>query len=185
MLNDNQIQARINAGNIVIRPYNIDDLQPASIDLHLSTKFRVFTDNKYSVIDPAKNQPGLTVLLNFKPNEPFILQPGQFCLGSTVEYVEIPTDIVAKLEGKSSLGRLGLLIHCTAGFVDPGFRGTLTLELSNISPLPIYLWPNMKVAQICFTELSSHVTRAYGDFQLKSKYQGQSEPTASRSFSDF
>jgi dCTP deaminase len=155
------------------------------VDLHLDRSFRVFRNNRYAYIDPRTPQPDLTELLSIGDDEPFILHPGEFVLGQTLEWVELPDDLVARLEGKSSLGRLGLLIHSTAGYVDPGWKGTLTLELSNVANLPIALYYGMRIGQISFFRMSSPVERPYGSKELGSKYQGQSEPTASAFHADF
>jgi dCTP deaminase len=185
VLADRDIRAEIEAGRIRIVPYDPADLQPSSVDLHLDRTFRVFRNNRYAYIDPRQSQPDLTELLEVGEDEPFILHQGEFVLGQTLEWVELPTDIVARLEGKSSLGRLGLLIHSTAGYVDPGWKGTLTLELSNVANLPIALHGGMKIGQISFLRLSSPVERPYGSAELGSKYQGQRQPTASAFHRDF
>ena len=185
VLSDRDIAAALVAGRVRVDPYDAADLQPSSIDLHLDRAFRVFRNNRYPYIDVRKPQPDLTELLNVADDEPFVLHPGEFVLGQTLEWVELPDDLVARLEGKSSLGRLGLLIHSTAGYVDPGWKGNLTLELSNVAKLPIALYFGMKIGQISFFEMSSPVDRPYGSAGLGSKYQGQSEPTASAYFEDF
>ena len=185
VLSDRDIRASIDGGQVVIRPYDPADLQPSSVDLHLDHSFRVFRNNRYPFIDVRQKQPDLTELLTVSPDEPFILHPGEFVLGQTLEWVELPNDLVARLEGKSSLGRLGLLIHSTAGYVDPGWKGNLTLELSNVANLPIALYFGMKIGQISFFRMTSPVDRPYGSPSLGSKYQGQSEPTASAFHRDF
>ena len=185
VLSDRDIRTAIEAGRVVIRPYNPADLQPSSVDLHLDRSFRVFRNNRYPFIDVRQPQPDLTEMLRIENDEPFILHPGEFVLAQTVEWVELPDDLVARIEGKSSMGRLGLLIHSTAGYVDPGWRGNLTLELSNVANLPIALYFGMKIGQISFLALTSAVERPYGSPELGSKYQGQSEPTASESHRDF
>jgi dCTP deaminase len=185
VLSDRDIRAAITAGEVRIDPYDARDLQPSSVDLHLDRSFRVFRNNRYAYIDVRSPQPDLTELLRVDDDEPFILHPGEFVLGQTVEWVELPNDLVARLEGKSSLGRLGLLIHSTAGYVDPGWRGNLTLELSNVANLPIALYFGMRIGQISFFRMSSPVDRPYGSAELGSKYQGQSEPTASAFHRDF
>jgi dCTP deaminase len=179
VLSDRDIRAALEGGEIAIRPYDAADLQPSSVDLHLDRSFRVFRNNRYPYIDVRAPQPDLTELLTVADDEPFVLHPGEFVLGQTLEWVELPNDLVARLEGKSSLGRLGLLIHSTAGYVDPGWKGNLTLELSNVANLPIALYFGMKIGQISFFKMSSPVDRPYGSPGLGSKYQGQSEPTAS------
>ena len=185
VLSDRDIRAALEAGHVLIRPYDPVDLQPSSVDLHLDRTFRVFRNNRYPFIDVRQPQPDLTELLRVEDDEPFILHPGEFVLGQTLEWVELPNDLVARLEGRSSLGRLGLLIHSTAGYVDPGWRGNLTLELSNVANLPIALYAGMRIGQISFFKMSSPVDRPYGSPDLGSRYQGQSEPTASASHADF
>jgi dCTP deaminase len=185
VLSDRDIAVALAAGRVRVEPYDAADLQPSSIDLHLDRSFRVFRNNRYPFIDVRSPQPDLTELLSVKDDEPFVLHPGEFVLGQTIEWVELPDDLVARLEGKSSLGRLGLLIHSTAGYVDPGWKGKLTLELSNVANLPIALFFGMKIGQISFFEMSSPVDRPYGSAGLGSKYQNQAEPTASAFFQDF
>lgn len=185
VLADRDIRAALADGRVRIEPYDEADLQPSSVDLHLDRRFRVFRNNRYPYIDVRAPQPDLTELLTVADDEPFVLHPGEFVLGQTLEWVELPDDLVARLEGKSSLGRLGLLIHSTAGYVDPGWKGTLTLELSNVATLPIALYFGMRIGQISFFRMSSPVERPYGSAGLGSKYQGQSEPTASAYFRDF
>ena len=185
VLSDRDIRAALEAGQIRLDPYDPSDLQPSSVDLHLDRSFRVFRNNRYAFIDVRAVQPDLTELLRIEDDEPFILHPGEFVLGQTVEWVELPVDLVARLEGKSSLGRLGLLIHSTAGYVDPGWKGNLTLELSNVANLPIALYFGMRIGQISFLRLTSPVDRPYGSPELRSRYQGQSEPTASAFHRDY
>jgi dCTP deaminase len=185
VLSDRDIRAKIDGGAVVIRPYDPKDLQPSSVDLHLDRRFRVFRNNRYPYIDVRHPQPDLTEMVAVADDEQFILHPGEFVLGQTLEWVELPNDLVSRLEGKSSLGRLGLLIHSTAGYVDPGWKGNLTLELSNVANLPIALYYGMKIGQISFFQMSSAVDRPYGSPELGSKYQGQSEPTASAFHRDF
>jgi len=185
VLSDRDIRAELEAGRVRIDPYDPRDLQPSSVDLHLDRSFRVFRNNRYAYIDVRDPQPDLTELLKVADDEPFILHPGEFVLGQTLEWVELPDDLVSRLEGKSSLGRLGLLIHSTAGYVDPGWKGRLTLELSNVANLPIALYYGMRIGQISFFKMSSAVERPYGSAGLGSKYQGQSEPTASAFHADF
>jgi dCTP deaminase len=185
VLSDGDIRAEIQAGRIVIDPYTPEAVQPSSVDLHLDNRFRVFRSSRYPYIDVREEQPDLTELVEIEGDEPFILHPGEFVLGSTLERVELPNDVVARLEGKSSLGRLGLLIHSTAGYVDPGWDGNLTLELSNVANLPITLYDGMKIGQISFQRLSSPVEVAYGDSRLGSRYRGQRDPTASLYHRDF
>jgi dCTP deaminase len=185
VLSDRDIRAEIAAGRVVIDPFTPEAVQPSSVDLHLDRSFRVFRNSRYPYIDVRDEQPELTELVEIGGDEPFILHPGEFVLGSTLERVALPDDLVARLEGKSSLGRLGLLIHSTAGYVDPGWDGNLTLELSNVANLPITLYDGMKIGQISFQRLSSPVEVAYGDSRLGSRYRGQTEPTASRYHRDF
>jgi len=185
VLSDGDIRAEIEAGRIVLDPYIPEAVQPSSVDLHLDNRFRVFRNSRYPYIDVREEQPELTELVEIRDDEPFILHPGEFVLGSTLERVELPNDLVARLEGKSSLGRLGLLIHSTAGYVDPGWEGNLTLELSNVANLPITLYDGMKIGQISFQRLSSPVEMAYGDSRLGSRYRGQRDPTASLYHRDF
>src|SRR3954464_9440841 len=160
-------------------------LQPSSIDVRLDKYFRLFDNHKYPYIDPAEDQPDLTRLVEITPGEPLILHPGEFVLGSALEPVTLPDDVAARVEGKSSLGRLGLLSHATAGFVDPGFSGHVTLELSNVATLPIKLYPGMKIGQFCFFRLTSPSQHPYGSEKYGSRYQGQRGPTPSRSFQNF
>ncbi len=185
VLADRDIRAALGEGRIRIEPHDPDDVQPSSVDLHLDRAFRVFRNNRYPYIDVRSPQPDLTELVTVEGDDPFVLHQGEFVLGQTSEWVELPDDLVARLEGKSSLGRLGLLIHSTAGYVDPGWRGKLTLELSNVANLPIALYAGMKIGQISFFRMSSPVERPYGSSGLGSKYQGQAEPTASAYFRDF
>ena len=185
VLSDRDIRAEIKAGRIVIDPYIPEAVQPSSIDLHLDRRFRVFRNSRYPFIDVRADQPELTELVEISGDDPFILHPGEFVLGSTFERVELPNDLVARLEGKSSLGRLGLLIHSTAGYVDPGWEGNRTLELSNVANLPITLNDGMKIGQISFQRLSSPAEVGYGDARIGSKYRGQRDPTASLYHRDF
>ena len=160
-------------------------IQPSSIDVRLDKYFRVFENHRYPHIDPAEEQPELTREVIPEGAEPFILHPGEFVLGSTYETCTLPDDVAGRLEGKSSLGRLGLLTHSTAGFIDPGFSGHITLELSNVANLPITLWPGMKIGQLCLLRLTSPAEHPYGSAQVGSKYQGQRGPTPSRSYQNF
>ena len=184
-MSDRDIRASIEAGLIGLDPLEMGLLQPSSIDVRLDRFFRLFDNHKYAFIDPAEQQDELTRLIEVDPKEPFILHPGEFVLGSTYEFVTLPDDVAARLEGKSSLGRLGLLTHSTAGFVDPGFKGHVTLELSNVATLPIKLWPGMKIGQLCFFKLTSPSEHPYGSEKYSSRYQGQRGPTASRSYKNF
>jgi dCTP deaminase len=185
LMSDRDIRASIEAGQIGLEPLEMGLLQPSSIDVRLDRFFRLFDNHKYAFIDPAEQQDELTRLIEVDPTEPFILHPGEFVLGSTYEFVTLPDDVAARLEGKSSLGRLGLLTHSTAGFVDPGFKGHVTLELSNVATLPIKLWPGMKIGQLCFFKLTSPSEHPYGSEKYSSRYQGQRGPTASRSYKNF
>jgi dCTP deaminase len=185
LLSDRDIKAEIDGGRVRLEPYDEVMVQPSSIDVRLDKFFRLFDNHKYPFIDPAQDQPDLTRLIEVERDEPFILHPGEFVLGSSYEVVTLPDDLAARLEGKSSLGRLGLVTHSTAGFVDPGFSGHVTLELSNVATLPIKLWPGMKVGQLCFFRLSSPAENPYGSAKYGSRYQGQRGPTASRSFQNF
>ena len=185
ILSDGDIRREIAGGRIVIEPFDERDVQPSSIDLHVDSRFRVFANTRYPYIDVREPMPDLTELIEVAGDEPFILHPGEFVLGSTLERVAIPDDLVARLEGKSSLGRLGLLIHSTAGYVDPGWDGYLTLELSNVANLPITIYAGMKIGQISFFRLSSPAEIPYGSKKTRSKYQGQRGPTPSRFFEEF
>jgi len=185
LLSDRDLKAEIARGRVLLEPYDEAMVQPSSIDVRLDKYFRLFDNHKYPFIDPAEDQPDLTRLIEIERDEPFILHPGEFVLGSTFEVVTMPDDLAARLEGKSSLGRLGLLTHSTAGFIDPGFSGHVTLELSNVATLPIKLWPGMRVGQLCFFRLSSPTENPYGSAKYGSRYQGQRGPTASRSFQNF
>lgn len=185
LLSDRDIRAQIEAERVGLDPLDMSMIQPSSIDVRLDRFFRLFDNHKYPFIDPAEDQPDLTRAVEVAPDEPFILHPGEFVLGATYEVVTLPDDIAARLEGKSSLGRLGLLTHSTAGFVDPGFSGHVTLELSNVATLPIKLWPGMKIGQLCFFQLTSSAEKPYGSSEYGSRYQGQRGPTASRSFQNF
>ena len=185
LLSDRDIKAEIDAERIGLSPYDPSMIQPSSIDVRLDRFFRLFDNHKYPFIDPAEDQPELTRLIEAKGDDPFILHPGEFVLGSTFETVSLPDDVAARLEGKSSLGRLGLLTHSTAGFIDPGFSGHVTLELSNVATLPIKLWPGMKIGQMCFFRLSSPAEKPYGSAEYSSRYQDQRGPTASRSHLNF
>lgn len=185
LLSDRDIKADLDSGRIRLEPYDPEMIQPSSVDVRIDRYFRLFDNHKYPVIDPAVDQPDLTRLLEVDPEEGFILHPGEFALASTFEQVTLPDNIAARLEGKSSLGRLGLLTHSTAGFIDPGFSGHITLELSNMATLPIRLWPGMKIGQLCFFQLSSPAENPYGAGAMHSRYLGQRGPTASRSFMNF
>ena len=185
LLSDRDIHAQVDSGRVRLDPWDPAMVQPSSVDFRLDRYFRLFDNHKYPVIDPSLDQPDLTRLVEIDPDETFVLHPGEFVLGSTYETITLPDDVAARVEGKSSLGRLGLLTHATAGFVDPGFTGHVTLELSNVATLPIVLHPGMKIGQLCFFQLSSASEHPYGSSAKGSHYQGQRGPTASRSFSNF
>lgn len=185
LISDRDIRTQIDSGRIVLDPFEPSMVQPSSVDVRIDKLFRLFDNHKYAHIDPAEEQPELTRLVEVAADEPFILHPGEFVLGSTYEAVTLPDDVAARLEGKSSLGRLGLLTHSTAGFIDPGFSGHVTLELSNMATLPIKLWPGSKIGQLCFFQLSSPAEHPYGSGAYGNRYQGQRGPTASRSYQNF
>lgn len=185
ILSDKSIKEEIGKGSIGIEPFYPECIQPSSIDVHLGGKFLTFNKVQHAAINVKERQEGLMTEVSVGKNEPFILHPGEFVLGSTVERVRMPNHIAGRIEGKSSLGRLGLLIHSTAGYIDPGWDGNLTLELSNVSPLPIKLFPEMKIGQISFIKMTSEVENPYGSGSLKSKYQGQTQPSESRYYENF
>ncbi len=185
LLSDRDLRTEIDTGRVALEPYDASLIQPSSIDVRLDRLFRVFENHRYPHIDPSVEQAELTRLVEPDGQEPFILHPGEFVLGSTYEVVTLPDDIAGRLEGKSSLGRLGLLTHSTAGFIDPGFSGHVTLELSNVATLPIKLWPGMKIGQLCLFRLSSPAEHPYGSSVYGSRYQGQRGPTPSKSFQNF
>jgi len=185
ILSDRTIREELTAGRIVIEPFDETAIQPSSVDLRIDRYFRVFRNHTMRVIDVKENQEELTELVEVADDDPLILHPGEFVLGSTLERVTLPIDLVARLEGKSSLGRLGLLIHSTAGFVDAGWDGHLTLELSNVANLPITLYPGMKIGQISFLRMTTPADEPYGSKKIGSKYQGQRGPTPSRYFENF
>jgi dCTP deaminase len=185
VLSDRTIKDQIDAGRIVIDPFEPSNVQPSSVDLRVDRKFRVFHNWAYPHIDVREPMEDLTELVEVEGDRPFILHPGEFVLGQTLEQVTLPDDLVARLEGKSSLGRLGLLIHSTAGFVDSGFSGNLTLELFNVANLPITIYHGMPIGQISFMRMDGPVERPYGSGEAGSKYQGQAEPTASRYYLNF
>jgi len=185
VLSDRSIREELTSGNIVIDPIDTDDIQPASVDVRLDRQVLVFRNTRRPYVDVRKSLEGLTDMEEIEDDIPFILHPGEFVLGSTLEHIELPSHLVARLEGKSSLGRIGLLIHSTAGYVDPGWKGHLTLELSNVSNLPITLYYKMKIGQLSFSKLSTPAERLYGDPSLGSKYQGQSKPSPSKVHEDF
>ncbi|GAA3863711.1 dCTP deaminase [Tessaracoccus defluvii] len=185
LLSDRDIHLAVANGDIALDPWEPAMVQPSSIDVRLDKFFRVFENHRYPSIDPSVEQPELTRMIEVDPDEPFVLHPGEFVLGSTFEQVTLGASIAARLEGKSSLGRLGLLTHSTAGFIDPGFSGHVTLELSNMATLPVKLWPGMKIGQLCFFQLTSPAEHPYGSVQYGSRYQGQRGPTPSRSHLNF
>jgi dCTP deaminase len=185
LLSDGDIRKEIASGRVVIEPWDPEMVQPSSIDVRIDRYFRVFENHRYPHIDPAEEQPDLTRLVETPGDEAFILHPGEFVLASTYEVVTLPDDVSARLEGKSSIGRLGLLTHSTAGFIDAGFSGHVTLELSNVATLPIKLWPGMKIGQLCFFRLTSPAEQPYGSGASGSRYQGQRGPTPSKSYQNF
>ncbi len=185
LLSDRDIRSQIQDGRVKVEPFDEAMIQPSSVDVRLDRFFRVFENHKYSVIDPSIEQPDLTREVVVEPHEDFILHPGEFVLASTYEVITLPDDIAGRLEGKSSLGRLGLLTHSTAGFIDPGFSGHITLELSNVANLPVRLHPGMKIGQLCLIKLSSPAEHPYGSALYGSRYQGQRGPTASKSWLNF
>ncbi|CAB4790001.1 unannotated protein [freshwater metagenome] len=185
LLSDRDIAKEIQAGRVKVEPFEQAMIQPSSVDVRLDRFFRVFENHKYSVIDPSIEQGELTREVAVAPDEFFILHPGEFVLASTYEVISLPDDIAGRLEGKSSLGRLGLLTHSTAGFIDPGFSGHITLELSNVANLPVKLFPGMKIGQLCLIKLSSPAEHPYGSALYGSRYQGQRGPTQSRSWMNF
>ncbi|MBI1758504.1 MAG: dCTP deaminase [Actinobacteria bacterium] len=185
LLPDRDIKKEVGQGRLVLVPYDEALVQPSSIDLRLDRYFRVFDNTKYTHIDPAQQQDDLTTLVEPDGDDPFVLHPGEFVLASTLEIVTLPDDLAGRIEGKSSLGRLGLLTHSTAGWIDPGFTGHITLELSNVANLPITLWPGMKIGQLCLFRLSSPAEHPYGAAVYGSRYQGQRGPTPSKSWLNF
>lgn len=185
VLSDRDLAKELANGRLVVEPYDERMLQPSSIDVRLDRYFRVFVNSKYTHIDPAVQQDELTSLVEVDDDEPFVLHPGEFVLGSTFERLQLPDDLAGRLEGKSSLGRLGLLTHSTAGFIDPGFAGHITLELSNAANLPITLWPGMKIGQLCLLRLTSPAEHPYGSARAGSRYQHQRGPTPSRAYLNF
>lgn len=185
LLSDRDIAKELEAGRVKVEPFDQAMIQPSSVDVRLDRFFRVFENHKYSVIDPSIEQGELTREVAVNHDEFFILHPGEFVLASTYEVISLPDDIAGRLEGKSSLGRLGLLTHSTAGFIDPGFSGHITLELSNVANLPVKLFPGMKIGQLCLIKLSSRAEHPYGSALYGSRYQGQRGPTQSRSWMNF
>jgi len=185
VLSDRSIREEVELGRIVVDPFDPELVQPSSVDVRVDRSFRVFHNARYPYIDVRQPMDDLTEKVEVKGDEPFILHPGEFVLGQTLERVTLPDDLVARLEGKSSLGRLGLLIHSTAGFVDSGFSGNLTLELSNVANLPITIYHGMPIGQISFMRMDGPVDRPYGSGDTGSKYQGQAEPTPSRFYLNF
>lgn len=181
LLSDRDLRARIDTGELGIEPFDAGLIQPSSIDVRLDRFFRVFNNQNYTHIDPSQQQDDLTSSVEVPEGAPLVLHPGEFVLGSTLEVISLADDLAGRLEGKSSLGRLGLLTHSTAGFIDPGFSGHITLELSNMANLPITLWPGMKIGQLCAFQLSSPAEHPYGSEIYGSRYQGQRGPTPSRS----
>lgn len=185
LLSDKDIRTAIDEGRLGIEPFAPELIQPSSVDVRIDKYFRVFNNSKYTHIDPKLEMPDLTTEVEVPDDEPFVLHPGEFVLAATLEKFTLPNDLAGRLEGKSSLGRLGLLTHSTAGFIDPGFSGHITLELSNVANLPITLWPGMKVGQMAMFKMSSPAEVPYGTGALGSKYQGQRGPTSSKSYLNF
>ncbi|WP_424183504.1 dCTP deaminase [Actinokineospora sp. G85] len=185
LLSDRDLRKELDSGRFGLEPFEPLMVQPSSIDVRLDRFFRVFNNTRYTHIDPRQQQDDLTSAVEAEQDEPFVLHPGEFVLGSTYETVTLPDDLAGRLEGKSSLGRLGLLTHSTAGFIDPGFTGHITLELSNVANLPITLWPGMKIGQLCLFRLSSSAEFPYGSQEAGSRYQGQRGPTPSRAYLNF
>ena len=185
VLSDRTIKEEVAAGRLVFDPYDETLVQPSSVDMRVDRSFRVFNNSRYPFMDVREPMENLTELVTVEDDEAFVLHPGEFVLGQTLERVSLPDDLVARLEGKSSLGRLGLVIHSTAGFVDPGFEGNLTLELSNLANLPITIYHGMPIGQISFMRMDGPVENPYGAEEAGSKYQGQAEPTASRFYLNF
>lgn len=185
LLSDKDIRGAIDEGRLGIEPFAPELIQPSSVDVRIDKYFRVFNNSKYTHIDPKRDMPDLTTEVEVPEDEPFVLHPGEFVLAATLEKFTLPNDLAGRLEGKSSLGRLGLLTHSTAGFIDPGFSGHITLELSNVANLPITLWPGMKVGQMAMFKMSSPAEVPYGTGSLGSKYQGQRGPTPSKSYLNF
>ena len=185
ILSDKDVKAQIEAGRIILEPFDAACVQPSSVDVKISNLFRVFRNHTAGVIDVKKDMTDLTELVEIPMGGVFMLHPGEFVLGSTLERVGVPNDLVARVEGKSSLGRLGLLIHSTAGFIDAGFDGHVTLELANVANLPITLYPGMKIGQVSFMQMTSPAENPYGSGAKGSKYQGQRGPTPSRYFENF
>lgn len=185
LLSDRDILQAVDSGRLGIDPYESANIQPSSVDVRMDNLFRVFNNSKYTHIDPKQEMPDLTTMVEVPEGEPFVLHPGEFVLAATLEHFSLPDDLAGRLEGKSSLGRLGLLTHSTAGFIDPGFSGHITLELSNVANLPITLWPGMKVGQLALFQMSSPAETPYGSAKLGSKYQGQRGPTPSKAYLSF
>ncbi|QNE90243.1 dCTP deaminase [Corynebacterium incognita] len=185
LLSDHDIRAAVDSGNLGIEPFDAALIQPSSVDVRLDKFFRVFNNSRYTHIDPKQEMEDLTSLVEVEDGDAFVLHPGEFVLGATLEKFTLPNDLAGRLEGKSSLGRLGLLTHSTAGFIDPGFTGHITLELSNVANLPITLWPGMKVGQLAMFKMTSPAEVPYGTGALGSKYQGQRGPTPSKAFLNF
>jgi dCTP deaminase len=185
LLSDRDIKAEVESGRVRLDPFLPELIQPSSVDVRLDRFFRVFENHRYPHIDPAVEQADLTRMVETDGDDPFVLHPGEFVLGSTFEIISLPDDLAGRLEGKSSLGRLGLLTHSTAGWIDPGFSGHVTLELSNVATLPIKLWPGMKIGQLCLFRCSSPAEHPYGSSVYGSRYQDQRGPTPSKSYLNF
>ena len=185
LLSDRDLRSELADGRLLVDPLDPSLIQPSSVDVRMDRMFRVFNNSRYTHIDPAQQQDELTEMVEVADGDPFVLHPREFVLAATLERFALPDDLAGRLEGKSSLGRLGLLTHSTAGFIDPGFDGHITLELSNVANLPITLWPGMKIGQLCLFRLSSPAENPYGSQAVGSKYQGQRGPTASRAYLNF
>ena len=185
LLSDRDLIRALADGTLRLEPYDAALVQPSSIDVRLDRLFGIFNNHLYTHIDPALRQDELTSVVEVADGEPFVLHPGEFVLASTLEVITLNDEVAARIEGKSSLGRLGLLTHSTAGFIDPGFSGHVTLELSNVATLPIRLWPGMKIGQLCIFRLSSPAQHPYGSEVYGSRYQGQRGPTPSRSWQNW
>jgi len=185
LLSDRDLDHEIKTGQLKLEPFEPSLMQPSSIDVRLDRWFRIFNNHLYTHIDPAAQQDDLTTLVEVEDGQPLVLHPGEFVLASTLEIVTLGDELAARIEGKSSLGRLGLLTHSTAGFIDPGFSGHVTLELSNVATLPMTVWPGMKIGQLCVFRLSSPAAHPYGSAVYGSRYQGQRGPTPSRSYENW
>ena len=185
ILSDRSLLEEIKKGHLVVKPFDESCLQPASIDLRLANEFRVFKHINHALIDTKVPFSEYTELVKVNDGEKFVLHPNEFVLGSTLEWVKVPADLVGRIEGKSSLGRLGVIVHATAGYVDPGFEGNLTLEINNVGKIPVALYPGMKIAQFSVMTMTTAADKPYGSAKLNSKYQGQAGPTESQIHKNF